>query len=54
MVNLPHRSPWGIGHARRAALSQGNLRLAQARGMLSASGRGSVKGGSFLQFDLAP
>jgi hypothetical protein len=51
---IPHRRPWNIGHPRRAPLSQGNLRLAHACGMLSASGRGMVKWGGFLQIDLAP
>ncbi len=50
----PHRRPRHLGHARRATLSQGNLRLAHACGMLSASGRGTVKWGGFLQIDLAP
>ena len=38
----------------RRVLSERHLRLAQACGMLSASGRGTVKWGGFLQIDLAP
>jgi hypothetical protein len=50
---LPHRRPRSIGHARRTALSQGNLRLAQACGMLGPSGWGMLEQGGILQFCLA-
>ncbi len=54
MVNLTASGGRYCPTSPKSGPRRGTLRLAQACGMLSASGRGSVKGGGILQFDLAP